>query len=66
VPNIIAWIDNDGIPQSYINYVNYEMIETKISNKHINNIRLIFYNERSQVLYLDNALVHLQIKIYEK
>jgi len=27
---------------------------------------LIFYNERSQVLYLDNALVHLQIKIYEK
>lgn len=66
VPNIIAWINADGIPQSYINYVNYEMIETKISNKHINNIRLIFYNERSQVLYLDNALVHLQIKIYEK
>jgi len=42
------------------------MNETRISNKHINNIRLIFYNERSQVLYLDNALVHLQIKVYEK
>ena len=65
VPNIIGWLDNDFIPFSYINYKNYEMIETKISNKHINNIRLVFYNEKSQVLYIDNCLVHLQIKIYD-
>lgn len=66
IGNVLAWIDNDNLPMSYINYVNYEMRETRISNKHINNIRLIFYNEKSQVLYLDNALVHLQIKIYEE
>jgi len=66
IPNVLCWVNNDNIPFSYINYVNYEMNETRISNKHINNIRLIFYNERSQVLYLDNALVHLQIKVYEK
>jgi len=66
IGNVLAWIDTDTIPMSYINYVNYEMIETKISNKHINNIRLVFYNEKSQVLYLDNCLVHLQIKVYEK
>ena len=66
IPNIIAWLDNDLIPFSYINYTNYEMKETRINNKHINNIRLIFYNEKSQVLYLDNALVHLQIKVYDE
>ncbi len=66
IPNVLCWVNNDNIPFSYINYVNYEMNETRISNKHINNIRLIFYNEKSQVLYLDNALLHLQIKVYEK
>lgn len=65
IGNILAWIDTDTIPMSYINYTNYEMIETKISNRHINNIRLVFYNEKSQVLLLDNGLVHLQIKIYD-
>ena len=66
IPNIVTWINNDFIPFSYINYTNYEMKETRINNKHINNIRLIFYNEKSQVLYLDNALVHLQIKVYDE
>lgn len=66
IGNIVAWIDSDFIPFSYINYTNYEMKETRINNRHINNIRLIFYNEKSQVLYLDNALVHLQIKVYDE
>ena len=66
IPNVVCWINNDMIPFSYINYTNYEMKETRINNRHINNIRLIFYNEKSQVLYLDNALVHLQIKVYDE
>ena len=66
IPNVLCWVNNDNIPFSYINYVNYEMNETRISNKHINNIRLIFYNEKSQILHIDNALVHLQIKVYDK
>ena len=66
IANIVCWINNDFIPFSYINYTNYEMKETRINNRHINNIRLIFYNEKSQVLYLDNALVHLQIKVYDE
>ena len=64
IGNILAWISNDYIPFSYINYVNNEQLEYRIDNKSINNIVMSFYNEKSQQLMIDNALLHLQIKIY--
>jgi len=64
IGNILAWIANDHIPFSYINYVNTEELEYRIDNKSINNIVMSFYNEKTQQLSLDNALLHLQIKIY--
>ena len=64
IGNILAWIANDHIPFSYINYVNIEKLEYRIDNRSINNILMSFYNEKSQQLLLDNGLLHLQIKIY--
>tara|TARA_B110000285_G_scaffold78055_1_gene89908 strand:- start:2285 stop:3721 length:1437 start_codon:yes stop_codon:yes gene_type:complete len=62
IGNILAWIDCDQAPFTCINYRNYENNDYKIQNKIINNIRLNFYNEKSQPLNIDNALIHLQIK----
>ena len=64
IGNILAWLSNDHIPFSYINYVNNEQLEYRIDNKSINNIVMSFYNEKSQQLTIDNCLLHLQIKIY--
>jgi len=59
-------VDADEPPMSCIKYHNYEDIDYRIENETISNIRLSFYNEKSQELILDNALIHLQIKRYNK
>lgn len=66
IGNIINWVDADEPPMSCIKYHNYEDVDYRIENDFINNIRLSFYNEKSQELILDNALIHLQIKRYNK
>ena len=63
--NILAWIDTDQIPFTYINYRNYENIEHEIVNDHINHIIFKFYNERSQEIFLDTCLLNFQIKKYK-
>ena len=64
--NILTWIDLDEAPFTCIKYRNYENLTYKIENKHITTIRLRFYNEKSQPLILDNALIHLQINRLQK
>jgi len=64
--NILAWIDTDEAPYTCIKYRNHEDLTYRIENKHISTIRLRFYNEKSQPLNLDNALLHLQIIKYQK
>ncbi|MDH5796787.1 MAG: hypothetical protein OEY79_04550 [Anaplasmataceae bacterium] len=64
--NILCWIDTDEAPYTCIKYRNYEDLTYRIENKHISTIRLRFYNEKSQPLILDNALLHLQIIKYQK
>lgn len=64
--NILTWIDLDEAPFTCIKYRNYENLTYKIENKHISTIRLRFYNEKSQPLILDNALIHLQINRLQK
>jgi len=61
IGNILTCIDNDEVPFSYIKYTNHEMIEYKLGNKSIANIRLSFYNERSNEVYLSDAFIHFQI-----
>ncbi len=60
--NILTWIDTDEAPFTCIKYKNYENIEYEIINDHINYISFRFFNENSQELFLDNALMHFQIK----
>jgi len=64
--NILAWIDTDFAPLTCITYRNYEDLSYKIENRHVSTIRLRFYNEKSQPLVLDNALIHLQINKLQK
>jgi len=64
--NILAWIDTDEAPYTCIKYRNHEDLKYRIENRHISTIRLRFYNEKSQPLILDNALLHLQIIKYQK
>jgi hypothetical protein len=66
IGNILQWVDADEPPYTCIKYSNYENLEYRIENEYINNIRLSFYNEKSQGLVLDNALIHLQIRKYNK
>ncbi len=66
IGNILEWVDCDEPPFTCIKYHNYDDLCYKIENKHISNIRLNFYNEKSQPLILDNALIHLQIKKLQK
>ena len=66
IGNVLCWVDSDQAPFTCINYRNYEDLCYKIENKHITNIKLSFYNEKSQPLNLDNALIHLQIKKIQK
>jgi len=66
IGNILCWCDLDIAPFTCLNYRNYEDLSYKIENKHITNIKLSFYNEKSQPLNLDNALIHLQIKKLQK
>ena len=66
IGNILQWVDADEPPYTCIKYSNYENLEYRIENDYINNIRLSFYNEKSQGLVLDNALIHLQIRKYNK
>ena len=60
--NILTWVDSDLPPFTCIKYTNYENIEYEIINDHINYITFRFFNETSQELFLDNALMHFQIK----
>ena len=64
--NILCWVDTDEAPYTCIKYRNYEDLTYRIENRHITTIRLRFYNEKSQPLILDNALLHLQIIKYQK
>ena len=64
--NILCWIDADQAPMTCINYRNYEDLSYRISNRHVNFIRLSFYSEKSQPLHIDNCLIHLQIKKLQK
>lgn len=66
IGNVLEWIDCDEPPFTCIKYHNYDDLCYKIENKHISSIRLYFYNEKSQPLVLDNALIHLQIKKLQK
>ena len=66
IGNVLEWIDCDEPPFTCIKYHNYDDLCYKIENKHISSIRLYFYNEKSQPLTLDNALIHLQIKKLQK
>ena len=64
--NILCWVDADQAPMTCINYRNYEDLSYRISNRHVNFIRLSFYSEKSMPLHIDNALIHLQIKKLQK
>ena len=64
--NILAWCDLDIAPMTCLNYRNYEDLSYRISNRHVNCIRLNFYSEKSQPLNIDNCLIHLQIKKLQK
>ena len=66
IGNILTWVDADNIPLSCIKYTNYENTLYKIENKYISKIRLMFYNEKQQPLFIDNGLLHLQIHKYFK
>ena len=64
--NILCWIDTDIAPFSCVKYNNWDDLCYKIVNKHITSIRLNFYSEKSQPIYIDNGLFHLQIKKIQK
>ena len=64
--NILCWIDTDIAPFSCVKYNNWDDLCYKIVNKHITSIRLNFYSEKSQPIYIDNGLFHLQIKKLQK
>ncbi len=64
--NILCWVDADQAPMTCINYRNYEDLSYRISNRHVNMIRLNFYSEKSQPINIDNCLIHLQIKKLQK
>lgn len=64
--NILCWIDTDFPPFTCVKYNNWDDLSYKIVNKHITSIRLSFYSEKSQQVYLDNGLFHLQIKKLQK
>jgi len=61
IGNILEWIDADEIPMSCIKYKNIENISHKLDNRYINEFKLVFCNEKSLPLVLDNLLLHLQI-----
>jgi hypothetical protein len=46
---------------SCIKYKNIENITHKLDNRYINEFKLVFCNEKSLPLVLDNMLLHLQI-----
>jgi hypothetical protein len=64
--NILCWIDTDIAPFSCVKYNNWDDLCYKIVNKHITSIRLNFYSEKSQPIYIDNGLFHLQVKKLQK
>lgn len=61
IGNILEWIDSDEVPMSCIKYKNIENVSHKIDNRFIGEFKLIFCNEKSLPLMLDNVLIHLQI-----
>ena len=62
IGDVLAWMDTDDAPFTYIKYKNYEQIEYELQNNHINYITFRFYNEKSQELFLDNCLISFEIK----
>jgi hypothetical protein len=66
IGNILCWLDADQAPFSCIKYNNWDDLSYKVENKHITSIRLSFYTEKSQEIYIDNGLFHLQIKKLNK
>lgn len=66
IGNILAWIPNDSVPYSYINYVNYNDLKYAVNDDVINDLTLYFYNESKQKINIDNCLFHLQIEKIKK
>ena len=59
--NIICWLNNDIAPLSCVNYDNIQNIKYKLNDKNINNIVFYIYNDKSQQIALDNALINFNI-----
>ena len=66
IGNIIDWIDADEPPFTCIKYKNIENITNKINERHLQSFKIMFCNEKSMPLVLDNFMLHLQIIKYKK
>lgn len=66
IGNILEWVDVDEIPMTCVKYKNVENISHKIDNKYISEFSLLFCNEKSLPIIVDNLLIHLQIIKYKK
>ena len=66
IGNIIEWIDSDLPPMTCITYKNVENTVNKIDNRFIPEFKLIFCNEKSLPLVLDNFIIRLQLIKYKK
>ena len=66
IGNIISWHDADEPPFTCIKYKNIENITNKINERHLQSFKIMFCNEKSMPLILDNFMLHLQIIKYKK
>jgi hypothetical protein len=66
IGNVLEWLDSDVPPMSCITYKNVENMTHKLSNRYINEFKLLFCTEKSLPIVLDNYLIHLQIIKYKK
>jgi hypothetical protein len=66
IGNIISWHDADEPPFTCIKYKNIENITNKINERHLQSFKIMFCNEKSMPLVLDNFMLHLQIIKYKK
>lgn len=66
VGNVLCWLQNDGVPFTYINYTNYNNLSYVVNDSVINEIILYFYNENKQKISIDNTLIHLQVQKIKK
>ena len=61
IGDVILSLDNDEIPFSYIKYINNNSLQNKLSNKIISNIKFRFFNDKSQIVYLNDVVISFQI-----